>query len=133
LPSPVAVRTGGLAPQRGAALLGPPCDQCGILLSPVGRREAGEEVVHADGVSEALVVGDTQGAVTAISEGGEVDAFFRGEYGGAGRAEDVVVRGGARADGLVRAEALQYSHVVQAQQPLAGGGVGVEEELGELR
>src|SRR5690606_36553545 len=79
-----------LAPLNGAAGLGPPRLQATPSRPAGGAVQAGEDFVDADGVGEALTVGDRQGAVAAIAEVRQAYAVLGGQDGGAGLAEYVV-------------------------------------------
>jgi len=102
-----------------------------VVLAGVGL-EGGEEAVDADGVREALAVGDLQCLVHPVAEPARLDALLGGQHGGAGGAEDVVVGGRAVAVAAVGPEAGEDLGVGELAQAVLGPVVGAEERLAEL-
>jgi hypothetical protein len=81
--------------------------------------QGGEPVGHADGVGQAQVVGDGEGAVVAVAEVFDVAAVLGGEDGGSGGGEDVVHGRGAQGD--ERLEPVDDAPLVELAQALASG------------
>ncbi len=93
-PLAVAVGAGQVAPQGGAAPLGPPARQRGVPgLAALGGQGA-EHRVGPGGVGELDRQGDGQGPVAAVAELAGGDAVLGGQQAGAGFVEDEVQRRG---------------------------------------
>src|SRR5690606_10840453 len=92
--------------------------------------EGGEPLVDADGVCEVQAVGDSEGALVAVTQLTDLDTGFGGDHRGAGGSQDPVPRGGAsRTEGP---EPVDDPIPVQQGEAATGFDDGGEGQLGEL-